>query len=583
MVIGSGKDKGEKALDEQGNGQSAGLPASGEVEGNSVSPLGNPGIKHWQASYITRPGLDDRSNIFFAAVEMTRMPMVITDPNLPDNPIVFANRAFLDLTEYPEDQVIGRNCRFLQGAETSSQTVLEIRTAINEQRAAAVDILNYKASGKPFWNALFMGPIFDESGRILYYFASQMDITRRRLSEQSYLQAQKMEAIGQLTAGLAHDFNNLLQVASGNQELALELLKGNAPATQALARAQNAISKASKLTQQLLTFARKQRLEPKKINLNVLVVEFSEMLSRTLGQRVDLHLDLKPVVPACELDPTHLEMAMLNVLINARDAMPKGGKVTVGTSVLADAERIDAHGLPPGTYVVICIIDEGEGMPPEVLRRATEPFFTTKGPGTGLGLAMVHGFVQQSHGRLEIDSSPGKGTTVRMIFPIADRAAVDIAAERLGSAHPGNEAAWSVESLMDRKTIMVVDDSDDIRELTGTYLQSQGYHVISAASGEDALVLLDRHGDIDLLFTDIIMPGGMNGLQLIEQVRALQPDVPVLVTTGYMEDLTNASETGRPLDILGKPFKLAELAARVRQALDERTLQPSVAEFRHEG
>jgi CheY-like chemotaxis protein len=263
--------------------------------------------------------------------------------------------------------------------------------------------------------------------------------------------------------------------------------------------------------------------------------------------------------------------------------MPKGGKVTVGTSVLVDPDRIDAHGLPPGTYVVICIIDQGEGMPPEVLRRATEPFFTTKGPGTGLGLAMVHGFVQQSHGRLEIDSSPGKGTTVRMIFPIADRAAGDIAAERLGSAHPGNESAWSVESLMDRKTIMVVDDSDDIRELTKTYLQSQGYHVISAASGEDALVLLNRHGDIDLLFTDIIMPGGMNGLQLIEQVRALQPEVPVLVTTGYMEDLTTATETGRPLDILGKPFKLAELAARVRQALDERTLQPSVAEFRHEG
>jgi CheY-like chemotaxis protein len=220
--------------------------------------------------------------------------------------------------------------------------------------------------------------------------------------------------------------------------------------------------------------------------------------------------------------------------------MPKGGKVTVGTSVLVDPDRIDAHGLPPGTHVVICIIDQGEGMPPEVPRRATEPCFTTKGPGTGLGLAMVHGFVQQSHGRLEIAPSPGKGTTVRMIFLIADRAAGDIAAERLGSAHPGNESAWSVESL--------------------------GYHVISAASGEDALVLLNRHGDIDLLFTDIIMPGGMNGLQLIEQGRALQPEVPVLVTTGYMEDLTTATETGWPLDILGKPFKLPELAARVRQA-----------------
>ncbi|SNS51026.1 PAS domain S-box-containing protein [Noviherbaspirillum humi] len=595
MAIGSGKDIGDKPVDEQGEGQSAGIPAAGEVEGNSFSPMGNPGMRHWQTSFITEPGLGDRGNIFFAAVQMTRMPMVVTDPNQPDNPIVFVNRAFLDLTEYEEGQVIGRNCRFLQGKETNPATVAEVRSALSEQRAVAVDILNYKASGKPFWNALFIGPIFDQNGKLLYYFASQLDITRRRVSEQSYLQAQKMEAIGQLTAGLAHDFNNLLQVASGNQEMALELLKGNNEgAVKAIERAQSAIEKASKLTQQLLTFARKQRLEPKRVNLNALVVEFSEMLIRTLGERVDLHLDLKPGVPSCELDPTHLEMALLNVLINARDAMPQGGRVTIGTSVLTDKERIDAHGLQPGVYVVICIIDEGEGMAPEVARRATEPFFTTKGPGTGLGLAMVHGFVQQSHGRLEIDSMMGKGTTIRMIFPVSDRSAFEMAAERLADQQAGNGPNWNVQAILERKTILVVDDSQDIRELSQNFLQSLGYRVLAAASGEEALGLLDRYGNVDLLFTDVIMPGGMNGLQLMQRVRERQPDIPVLIATGYMDDLSSVSGAaslaggGRsapegPLNILPKPFRFADLAERVRSELEAHPPRNPVRDFRHEG
>jgi CheY-like chemotaxis protein len=400
-----------------------------------------------------------------------------------------------------------------------------------------------------------------------------------------------MEAIGQLTAGLAHDFNNLLHVTSGNQEVALELIgDSNEAAARAIGRAQSAIAKAAKLTQQLLTFARKQRLEPKRVNLNALVIEFSEMLIRTLGERVDLHLDLKPGIPSCEVDPTHLEMALLNVLINARDAMPNGGKVTVGTSLLQDRERVEAHGLLPGRYVVMCVVDEGEGMPPEVARRATEPFFTTKGPGTGLGLAMVHGFVQQSHGQLEIDSAPGKGTSIRMIFPAADRSALDIMADRIEMNRAGNGPNWNVEAILERKTILLVDDSQDIRELSGAFLQSQGYRVVSAASGEEALDLLERYGDVDMLFTDIIMPGGMNGLQLMRKVRQRQPAIPVLIATGYMDDLTSVSgmrsgvepEDG-PLNILPKPFRLNDLAERVRAALKTDTPPSPVRDFRHEG
>ena len=553
MATGSHReDDDKKDLDPQGDGQSVGVPADGELEGSAFNPLGNPGMRHWQASYIDKAGLEDRGNIFFAAVEMTRMPMLVTDPRQPDNPIVFVNRAFLDLTLYDEQDVIGRNCRMLQGPQTDPATVAEIRAAVAEERAVALDILNYKADGTPFWNALYLGPIFDQEGHLLYFFASQMDVTERRATEQSSMQAQKMEAIGQLTAGMAHDFNNLLQVINGNLELALLGIGGNPNASEPIRRAQRAAMKAGKLTQQLLTFARKQRLEPRRVNLNSLLVEFSEMLVRTLGDKVELHLDLKPGLPYCTLDPTHLEMALLNVLINARDAMPQGGKVKVGTSLLR-------HGGGDGSHVVICVIDEGEGMTPEVMRRATEPFFTTKGPGTGLGLAMVHGFVQQSRGRLEIDSAPGAGTTVRMVFPVADGAA-----DAPGSA-PAPAATAEEEAA--RPRILVVEDNEDVRELAETMLGAAGYAVVSASSGERALELLDGEKNIDLLFTDVIMPGGMNGLQLAERVRERRPDTPILITTGYMEELPSSTGPTQPLGVLSKPYRQEELLSRVRAIL----------------
>jgi PAS domain S-box-containing protein len=563
MATGSNKEEQrEKPLDRQGGGQSAGVPASGEVEGNSESPLGNPGRQHWQASFISQDGLQDRGNIFFAAVEMTRMPMVVTDPRQPDNPIVFANGAFFDLTGYSNEETIGRNCRFLQGPQTDRSTVDEVRQAVSEERAVAVDILNYKKGGKPFWNALFLGPIFDQDGKLLYFFASQMDITERRTTQDAYLQAQKMEAIGQLTAGMAHDFNNLLQVINGNLEVALISLHRPDLARQQLERAQRAALRAGKLTQQLLTFARKQRLDPKPVNINNLVFDFSEMLARTLGAKVELRLDLRPGLPVCMLDPTHLEMALLNVLINARDAMPDGGEVTVATAIVRGEDRLKVHGLPHGTYVSLCVIDKGTGMEDEVLRRATEPFFTTKGPGTGLGLAMVHGFVQQSHGRLEIDSKPGEGTKVTMIFPIADNGTGH------GDAAAGDAAPDDAGANAGKPTVLVVEDNDDVRELAEQVLEMEGYAVQSAASGEQAMDLLRQDARADLLFTDVIMPGGMNGLALVEQARALRPGLPVLVTTGYMDELPQGGRSGG-LNVLAKPYRQEDLLERVRKALEK--------------
>ena len=549
-----------------GRGQSTGVPAAGQHESPTFSPTGGPGLRHWQRSTISEPGLDDRGGVFFAAIEMTRMPMILTDPNKPDNPIAFANRAFLDLTGYAEDEIVGRNCRFLQGARTDPEHVAELRRAVEEKRAVSVEILNYKRDGSPFWNAVYVAPVFGPGDELLYFFASQLDITRRRSSEQAFRQAQKMESIGQLTAGLAHDFNNLLQVVAGNLEILSAKLADDKLRRYADSAA-TAADRGARLTKQLLAFARKTMLDPKPTNLNDLVVEFGDMLESTAGGVVDLQFNLKRRVPPCSVDRVHLEMALLNVLINARDAMPGGGTVTVGTSSMRveDGGGAGQHSLPPGEYSVLSVADEGEGMPAHVLERATEPFFTTKpqGKGTGLGLAMVQGFVQQSLGRLEIDSEPGRGTTIRMVFPASVEGPVPAQKSAAGAA-PAREAPRG-----SAETILVVEDSEDVLALAREHLDGLGYRVLAARNGEEGLRLFEREsGAIDLVFTDIVMPGGVNGVVLAGKVRERRPDVPVLLTTGYNEELSADGPRTAAADVLGKPYSRTQLADRVRAALN---------------
>lgn len=575
-------------MDEDDQKQSVGVPANGEMSDESFSPTGGPGIHHWQKAFITKPGLDDRGDVFFAAVEMTRMPMILTDPNLDDNPIVFANRAFQDLTGYAIEEIRGRNCRFLQGAHTNREQVDELRDAIRERHAIAVELLNYKKDGTPFWNAVYIAPVFDETGDLLYFFASQLDVTRRRTSEAAFRQAQKMESIGQLTAGLAHDFNNLLQVVQGN----LELLRGKLTDDRLLRyvdRAAGAADRGAKLNKQLLAFARKTRLEPKAVDLNDLIHEFGEMLESSVGSRVELHFALKRRLPLTMLDPVHLEMALLNIVINARDATLDGGSISISTSVAEiSADRALAHNIEPGPYVCLAVTDDGKGMPPHVLERATEPFYTTKetGKGTGLGLPMAFGFVQQSLGRLEIDSQEGRGTTVRMLFPVVD----DGRPSRMAESTPQVEAPRPGGAP---QTILLVEDNEEVLMLAREYLEAMHYRVVSAHSGAEAL---EKLADMkakdelpDLLFSDIVMPGGVNGLVLAERAREMIPQLRVLLTTGYNEDLVSQGPVATGMDVLGKPYRRSELADRIRAALNAPPRQPAtepaekILHPRHEG
>ncbi len=521
-----------------------------------------PGINRWQHAIVTDPGLDSRGNVFFAAIEMTRMPMVLSDPNQPDCPIVFVNRAFEELTGYAHDEILGRNCRFLQGAQTDREKILEMRAAIKEERALSVEILNYRRDGTPFWNVLFIAPVHASDGSLLYYFASQLDITRRRTSEEAFRQAQKMESIGQLTAGLGHDFNNLLQVINGNLEVLSTRLENDSLRRYA-DRAREAANRGSKLTKQLLAFARKTRLDTRVVDLNHLITGFADLLESTAGEHGELEFQLRRRLPLVQVDPAHLEMALLNVVINARDASPKGGVIRVATS-----SKVEEEDGREQRYVALSVIDEGKGMPAYVRHRAVEPFFTTKptGKGTGLGLAMVHGFVQQSLGKLEIESEAGKGTTIRMLFPVVK--------EPPGTSTADSDLPLPAATPTTRRapeTILLVEDNEDVLTLAIEHLTALGYEVLSARSADDALEILARQGKrIDLLFSDILMPGSMNGIVLAEHVRREFPTMSILLATGYNEELVVDGPTAASLDVLGKPYRRSELSDRVRAALNRK-------------
>jgi PAS domain S-box-containing protein len=532
--------------------------------------MGNSqGLNHWRESVITHPGLDERGNVFFAAIEMTRMPMILTDPNQDDNPIVFANKAFLDLTGYEENEVLGRNCRFLQGAQTDRETVNELREAITQGSSVAAEILNYKRDGTPFWNALFIGPVYDSTGKLAYQFASQLDVTRRRNSEQAFRQAQKMEAIGQLTAGLAHDFNNLLQVVNGNLELLSTSVEGDR-ARRYVENARAAADRGAKLTRQLLAFARKSRLEPRPTDLTNLVSNFVDVIESSVGSSIELQLNLRRRLPKVMVDPEQLEMALLNIIMNAKDAMPTGGTVTISTRQLHLNGDAAARQLSSGDYVALEVQDEGTGMAAEVVERATEPFFTTKkeGRGTGLGLAMASGFVQQSRGRLEIESRVDNGTLIRLLFPISHlQEAEEKSGRSVTAVLPTSAGDTGAEH------ILVVEDSAEVLELATEILTSAGYRVSTAESGELALRMFEQAGPgtFDLVFTDLVMPGGINGLILADEVLERDPQIAVLMTTGYNEELVVSGPKRNAKDVLGKPYRRSELLDRIRQALNNKS------------
>ena len=387
----------------------------------------------------------------------------------------------------------------------------------------------------------------------------QTDITELRESEAHLRQAQKMEAVGQLTGGVAHDFNNLLGVIMGNAEMLADRVGDNDPQLGSILRATR---RGAELTDRLLAFSRRQALAPKSVDLDELVFGMTNLLARTLGETIVITATKTPGLWRAAADPGQLENALINLAINARDAMPEGGKLVIETVnlPLKDKSLAERHGVSTGEYVALLVTDNGQGMPKEVLARAADPFFTTKavGQGSGLGLSMIEGFVRQSGGFMTMESSPGAGTMVKVALPRADENPEIAVAGRTVQAPKARG-----------ETILVVEDDLDLRHLAVSVLKHLEYRVFEAQDGNMALDILRKPVPIDLILTDVVLPGGLSGPDLVTKCRGWQPGVRVLFMSGYETDVLGDGDlSGASGELLNKPFHRAELAERVRDALD---------------
>jgi two-component system, cell cycle sensor histidine kinase and response regulator CckA len=498
------------------------------------------------------------------AMEAFVQGVCVTDPSRPDNPIIYVNRAFEPLTGYAPGECLGRNPRFLQGPGTDPSATAEIRAAIHEERPCLVEVLNYRKDGTAFWNALSLAPIHDRAGRLTHFVGVLTDVTPFKRLEAQFLQAQKMEAVGQLAGGVAHDFNNLLTIITGYSDLVLAGLDHRDDTRAMIEEIHKAGERAASLTRQLLAFSRKQVLQPRVLDLNDLVADVQKMLGRLIGEDIQLFTTLSPSLGPVKADPGQIEQILVNLAVNARDAMPGGGKLVVETSdVKVDAASTrDRPELRPGRYAVLRFTDTGCGMDKATLDRIFEPFFTTKsqGQGTGLGLATVYGIVKQSGGYIYAHSEIGKGSKFETYLPVVEEDARFTEAPRRRGPAPGGI-----------ETVLLVEDEQGVRELACQVLQMNGYKVLEAQNGRDALQVAENNGGkVDLLLTDVVMPH-LGGRGLAEQVATINPGVKVLYMSGYTDDAvirTGVFESEN--EFLQKPFTTAALLDKVREVLDKR-------------
>jgi PAS domain S-box-containing protein len=414
--------------------------------------------------------------------------------------------------------------------------------------------------------------ISDESKNVTFEIFTE-DVTERRALEQQLRQSQKMEAIGRLAGGIAHDFNNLLMVISGYSEFLLERLGPDQTLRGPAKEIATAAERATSLTRQLLAFSRKQMLTPKVLDLNAVVTENLKMLTRLIGEDIDLVMIPGPELGAIKADPGQVEQVILNLAVNARDAMPQGGRLTIETAnVTLDEAYARVHSpVQPGDYTMLAITDTGVGMDSDTQSHIFEPFFTTKGPkGTGLGLSTVYGIVKQSGGYIWVYSEPGKGTSFKIYMP-------HVTAEEVAAVEQP-AAVVSAPAETPRETILVVEDEVNLRRLTRQFLENQGYDVVEAADGAAAVQICVAHqGIIHLLLTDVIMPG-MNGRELAQRVSEIRPNMKVLYMSGYTENAIGHNGTlDAGITLLQKPFTLQALKAKVREVLDQSTLPQEVA------
>jgi signal transduction histidine kinase/CheY-like chemotaxis protein len=452
--------------------------------------------------------------------------------------------------------LIGIGLREIALDDPDTEIFSRLREAMSDQRPASFETC---CTRRGIWYAI---NAFPSSQGLAVYFRDITEhkhaVEARRLMQEQLHQSQKMESVGQLTGGIAHDFNNLLMVVSGNLEL-IEEAADNGRVRQFAAAARRAADRGAKLTAQLLAFSRRQVLNPKLVDANQLISEFQELIRQAVGGSCEVKLRTDERLWLCHVDPPLLETALLNLALNGRDAMPDGGVLEIEMRNIVLDEGAVA-GCLPGSYVRLSVTDTGCGMPPEVRDRVFEPFFTTKevGKGTGLGLSMVYGFVRQSGGHIAIESASGVGTTVALYLPKATQ-----------KPDAGVEAIQPQSILEGSERILVVEDNEDILEVASAMLTTFGYRVLCARNGAEAIQMLESGQEFELLFSDVVMPNGMNGVELAREARRLRKGIKVLLTSGYAVDVLERHQAVDEFPIIDKPFRLADLARRLRSILHE--------------
>ena len=504
---------------------------------------------------------DEQIRQLSRAVEQSPVSVIITDRR---GDIQYVNPRFSEATGYTADEVLGKNPRVLKSGELSPETYEQLWKCITSGGTWAGELHNRKKDGQLFWEQASISPIFDAAGKITHFLAIKEDITSRKQLEEQFRQSQKMEAFGQLAGGVAHDFNNLLTVIQGNITLLQQFDAAPSERAEYLLEISRAAERAANLTRQLLMFSRRQLIQPRPADLNEVVANTTKMLQRLIGEHIELATQFAPGGAPVTADRNMMEQILVNLAVNARDAMPKGGRLTIRTgNVTVNPNNLPADSKArPGEFVCLSIADTGCGIAPGQMEHIFEPFFTTKevGKGTGLGLATVFGIVEQHHGWIEVQSQPNAGTCFQIYLPrLEQQEKVEAESSQLPAAHGGKE------------TIFLVEDEAPVRTLTRKLLQRQGYRVVVADSGNAALKLWEQHRDtIDLLLTDMVMPEGVSGRELAEQLLREKPGLKVIYTSGYTDDMLGENSPLRDNpNFLEKPFELQKLLQRIRACLDE--------------
>jgi len=508
---------------------------------------------------LARTRLDKERRQLSTVIEQSAESVIITDIS---GKIIYVNPAFERITGYSRDEAIGKNPNILNSDEHDADFYESLWDTISAGQVWHGRMVNKRKDGTLYTEEAIISPVRDDNGNIVNYVSLQRDVTRELQLEEQYRRSQRMEAVGQLTGGIAHDFNNLLTAINGFAELLQLRLHTDDPLQPLVENILNSGMRAADLVSQLLAYSRKTIIEPKILNLNTVVVSMGSILRRVIGEDIELKMILTPGVWSVKVDPAQFEQVIINLAVNARDAMPDGGRLTIETSnAVLDQDYVARHlGSQPGEHVLLAISDTGIGMSKKIQAHIFEPFFTTKevGKGTGLGLATVFGIIKQSGGNIWVYSEEQRGTTFKIYLPRVRDSVQTIAGSSAEIHLPTGD-----------ETILLVEDDAGVRDLAKQILQVQGYTLLEATNGKQALQLAAAHdGPIHLLLTDVVMPG-ISGKMLAQQLLQDKPETRVLYMSGYTENVVahhGILEEG--VIFIQKPFNAVTLTQQIRTVLD---------------